>query len=246
MKLRCVAVDDEPLALDLVAKFISQTSFLQLEAKFDNAIQALGYLNQNQTDLVFLDIQMPDLSGMELARILDGRVGGQKPRIIFTTAYNQFAIEGYKVDALDYLLKPFSYEEFLKAATKAYQYFEKLQKPAESIPDLEKNHDYIFLKVEYQLVKVMVKDIAYVEAYKDYVKVHLTNKPNPLLSLTSMKAMEDMLPQQDFMRVHRSYIINLNHIDSVSRNVVNIGDAHITVSDNYKEPFMNFLSRWMS
>jgi two-component system, LytTR family, response regulator LytT len=246
MKLRCVAVDDEPLALDLVAKFISQTSFLQLEAKFDNAIQALGYLNQNQTDLVFLDIQMPDLSGMELARILDGKNSGQKPRIIFTTAYNQFAIEGYKVDALDYLLKPFSYEEFLKASTKAYQYFEKLQKPSESIPDLEKNHDYIFLKVEYQLVKVMVKDIAYVEAYKDYVKVHLTNKPNPLLSLTSMKAMEDMLPQQDFMRVHRSYIINLNHIDSVSRNVVNIGDAHITVSDNYKEPFMNFLSRWMS
>ncbi|EMS34002.1 Two-component system response regulator [Mariniradius saccharolyticus AK6] len=246
MKLRCVAVDDEPLALDLVAKFISQTSFLQLEAKFDNAIQALGYLNQNQTDLVFLDIQMPDLSGMELARILDGKNSGQKPRIIFTTAYNQFAIEGYKVDALDYLLKPFSYEEFLKASTKAYQYFEKLQKPAESSPDLEKNHDYIFLKVEYQLVKVMVKDIAYVEAYKDYVKVHLTNKPNPLLSLTSMKAMEDMLPPQDFMRVHRSFIINLNHIDSVSRNVVNIGDAHITVSDNYKEPFMHFLSRWMS
>lgn len=246
MKLRCVAVDDEPLALDLVAKFISKTSFLHMEAKFDNAIQALGYLNQHPVDLVFLDIQMPDLSGMELARILDGKVGGQKPRIIFTTAYNQFAIEGYKVDALDYLLKPFSYEEFLKASTKAYQYFEKLQKPAESSPDLEKNHDYIFLKVEYQLVKVMVKDIAYVEAYKDYVKVHLTNKPNPLLSLTSMKAMEDMLPPQDFMRVHRSFIINLNHIDSVSRNVVNIGDAHITVSDNYKEPFMHFLSRWMS
>lgn len=246
MKLRCVAVDDEPLALDLVAKFISQTSFLQLEAKFDNAIQALGYLNQNPADLVFLDIQMPDLSGMELARILDGKNSGQKPRIIFTTAYNQFAIEGYKVDALDYLLKPFSYEEFLKASTKAYQYFEKLQKPAESNTEQEKNPDYIFLKVEYQLVKVMVKEIAYVEAYKDYVKVHLTNKPNPLLSLTSMKAMEDMLPQQDFMRVHRSFIINLNHIDSVSRNVVNIGDAHITVSDNYKEPFMNFLSRWMS
>lgn len=246
MNLRCVAVDDEPLALDLVAKFISQTSFLQLEAKFDNAIQALGYLNQHQIDLIFLDIQMPDLSGMELARILDGKIAGKKPRIIFTTAYNQFAIEGYKVDALDYLLKPFSYEEFLKASTKAYQYFEKLQKSAEQGPENEKTPDYIFLKVEYQLVKVMVNDIAYVEAYKDYVKVHLTNKPNPLLSLSSMKAMEDMLPTQDFMRVHRSFIINLNHIDSVSRNVVNIGDAHITVSDNYKEPFMQFLSRWMN
>lgn len=246
MKLRCVAVDDEPLALDLVAKFISQTSFLHMEAKFDNAIQALGYLNQNAVDLVFLDIQMPDLSGMELARILDGKASGQKPRIIFTTAYNQFAIEGYKVDALDYLLKPFSYEEFLKASTKAYQFFEKQQKASESNPEHERNPDYIFLKVEYQLVKVMVKDIAYVEAYKDYVKVHLKNKPNPLLSLTSMKSMEEMLPQEDFMRVHRSFIINLNHIDSVSRNVVSIADAHITVSDNYKEPFMHFLSRWMS
>ena len=245
MTLRCIAVDDEPLALDLVAKFISQTSFLQLEGKFDNAIQALGYLNQNTVDLLFLDIQMPDLSGMELARILDGKVTGQKPRIIFTTAYNQFAIEGYKVDALDYLLKPFSYEEFLKASTKAYQYFEKLEKGTDSKVESEKSPEFIFLKVEYQLVKVMVKEIAFVEAYKDYVKVHLTNKPNPLLSLTSMKAMEDMLPQQDFMRVHRSYIINLNHIDSVSRNIVSIGDSQIAVSDHYKDNFMHFLSRWI-
>lgn len=122
MNLRCIAVDDEPLALELVSKFIQQTSFLSLEGRFDNAIDALQYINRNEVDLIFLDIQMPDLSGMELARIIDGKQGGWKPKIVFTTAYNQFAIEGYKVDALDYLLKPFSYEEFLKATTKAYEY----------------------------------------------------------------------------------------------------------------------------
>ncbi|WP_373523314.1 LytR/AlgR family response regulator transcription factor [Aquiflexum sp.] len=245
MKLKCIAVDDEPLALELVSKFIEQTSFLSLEAKFDNAIQALGYLNQNDIDLIFLDIQMPDLSGMELARIIDGKNSLKKPKIIFSTAYNQFAIEGYKVDALDYLLKPFSYEEFLKASTKAYQFYENQSKQQSDKKENDKPSEYIFLKVEYSLVKVMLKEIAYIEAYKDYVKVHLAGKPNPLLTLTSMKSMEEMLPSEKFMRVHRSYIINLDHIDTVSRNTVNIGGTNISVSENYKDNFMEFLNRWV-
>ncbi|MCH6233242.1 LytR/AlgR family response regulator transcription factor [Cognataquiflexum rubidum] len=245
MTIKCIAVDDEPLALDLVAKFIEQTSFLSLQSKFDNAIQALGYVNQNEVDLIFLDIQMPDLSGMELARILDGKTTSKKPKIIFTTAYNQFAVEGYKVDALDYLLKPFSYEEFLKAATKAYQFFENQKKNTIAKVESEKQVDYIFLKVEYQLVKVMLKDITHIEAYKDYVKVHLKDKPNPLLSLTSMKSMEELLPSDNFMRVHRSFIINLDHIDSVSRNVIHIGNSQIVVSENYKDAFMEFLGKWI-
>lgn len=245
MKLKCIAVDDEPLALDLVAKFIEQTSFLSLESKFDNAIQALGYLNQHDVDLIFLDIQMPDLSGMELARIIDGKNNLKKPKIIFSTAYNQFAIEGYKVDALDYLLKPFSYEEFLKASTKAYQYYENQSKQLSDKKESEKPTEYIFLKVEYSLVKVMLKEITYIEAYKDYVKVHLVGKPNPLLSLTSMKSMEEMLPSDKFMRIHRSFIINLDHIDSIARNTVNIGDANISVSENYKDNFMEFLNKWV-
>lgn len=245
MKLKCIAVDDEPLALELVSKFIEQTSFLTLEAKFDNAIQALGHLNQHDVDLIFLDIQMPDLSGMELARIIDGKNSMKKPKIIFSTAYNQFAIEGYKVDALDYLLKPFSYEEFLKASTKAYQFYENQSKQQADKKENEKPSEYIFLKVEYSLVKVMLKDIAYIEAYKDYVKVHLADKPNPLLSLTSMKSMEEMLPTDKFMRVHRSFIINLDHINSISRNTVNIGDANISVSENYKDNFLEFLNRWV-
>ncbi|MCH7403589.1 LytR/AlgR family response regulator transcription factor [Belliella kenyensis] len=245
MKLKCVAVDDEPLALELVAKFIKQTAFLELSASFENAIEALSYLNQEVIHLVFLDIQMPDLSGMELARIIDGKPGKSKPRIIFTTAYNQFAIEGYKVEALDYLLKPFSYEDFFKSASKAYQYFEDKEKSLLS-NSTQNASEYIFLKVEYQLIKILLKDIQVVEAYKDYVKVHLQGKTNPILSLTSLKSMEEMLPNDRFMRIHRSFIIGLDHIDAVVRNTVHIGDSVITVSENFKDSFMEFLNKWIA
>jgi DNA-binding LytR/AlgR family response regulator len=247
MIIKCVAIDDEPLALELLSKFISQTAFLKLEAKFSNAIEALGYINQNEVQLIFMDIQMPDLSGMELARILDGKKNSDKTRIIFCTAYHQFAIEGYKVEALDYLLKPYSYEDFLSAASKAYQYFERINSvPAAKITEPAQQQDYIFLKVEYQLVKVMLKDITHVEAYKDYVKVHLRSKANPLLSLTSMKNMEELLPSDKFMRVHRSFIVALDQIDSVAKNVIQIGDHQIAVGENYKEQFLEFLARWMN
>jgi DNA-binding LytR/AlgR family response regulator len=247
MKVTCIAIDDEPLALELLSKFIRQTTFLELKGTFSNAIDALGFLNREEVNLVFMDIQMPDLSGMELARVLDGKKNSNDTRVIFCTAYHQFALEGYKVDALDYLLKPYSYEEFLGAATKAYQYVDRMSSagqtasatPTVAVPD------YIFLKVEYQLVKVVLKDITHVEAYKDYVKVHLASKNHPLLSLTSMKNMEELLPGDRFMRVHRSYIVSLNHIDSVSKNVIHIGEQRIAVGDLYKEPFLAFLSRWM-
>lgn len=241
MELKCIAVDDEPLALEMVSGFIRQTSFLSLEGRFENAIEALSYINKHEVDLVFLDIQMPDLTGMELARVLEGNKKERKPGIIFTTAYNQFAIEGYKVDALDYLLKPFSYEEFLKASTKAYNKFSIAPQTKE-----EETPDYLFLKVEYQLVKVRLKDIIYIEAYKDYVKVHLTTKPMPLLSLTSLKNMEDLLPSKQFMRIHRSFIISLNHIQSITRNTVNMGTVTMTVSENYKENFLSFVDRWIN
>ncbi|MBN7817165.1 LytR/AlgR family response regulator transcription factor [Algoriphagus pacificus] len=249
MILNCVAIDDEPLALDLISKFIEQTSFLNLIGKFTNGVEALGFINQNEVQLIFMDIQMPDLSGMELARVLDGKKNSDKTRIIFATAYHQFAIEGYKVEALDYLLKPYSYEEFLNAATKAFSYFERLN--ASNTPQIKSNDssstpEYIFLKVEYQLVKVMLKDIACVEAYKDYVKVHLISKPNPLLSLTSLKNMEELLPAHQFMRVHRSFIVALDHIDSVSKNVIQVGNHSIAVGDNYKDSFLEFLGKWMN
>lgn len=248
MKITCIAVDDEPLALELLTKFIGQTAFLDLIGKFSNAIEALSFVNQNDVQLIFMDIQMPDLSGMELARILDGKKNSDHTRIIFCTAYHQFAIEGYKVDALDYLLKPYSYEDFLAAATKAYHYFEREKQQNESLSkrESESQPEYIFLKVEYQLVKVMLRDITHIEAYKDYVKVHLKSKPNPILSLTSMKNMEELLPSDKFMRVHRSFIVSLDHIDSVSKNVIQIGNHQLSVGDNYKDQFLEFLSRWIN
>lgn len=240
-KISCIAVDDEPLALALLSRFIEQTQFLSLEGRFDSAIEALNHINKNKVDLIFLDIQMPDLTGMELARILQGKATNQQPKIIFTTAYNQFAIEGYKVSALDYLLKPFSYEDFLRASTKAYQAFE-----TNTTDEVENKLPYIFLKVEYQLQKVFLKEIICVEGYKDYVKVHLIGKPHPLLSLTSLKNMEEILPKDQFMRIHRSFIISLDQIHSVTRNNVNLGDINITVSDHYKDNFLKFMEKWIN
>ena len=234
-------MDDEPLALEMVSGFIRQTPFLTLEGKFENAIEALNYLNQAEVDVIFLDIQMPDLSGMELARVLEGKRTNPKPKIVFTTAYNQFAIEGYKVDALDYLLKPFSYEEFLKASNKAYNHFTSHSQAATEI-----HQEYLFLKVEYQLVKVRLKDIILIEGYKDYIKVHLVDTVSPLLSLTSLKNMEETLPSSKFMRVHRSFIISVDHIQSITRNMVNMGMMEITVSENYKENFLEFVNKWIS
>ncbi|AYL94140.1 LytR/AlgR family response regulator transcription factor [Mucilaginibacter celer] len=251
MILNCIAVDDEPLALGLVCAFIEQTPFLKLAGRYSSAVEALVGLQDQKIDLIFLDIQMPNLNGMELARVLDSR-GPNKPRIIFTTAYNQFAIEGYRVDALDYLLKPFNYEEFLHASNKALSYFELVNRsqnatntatvPA-AAPQSEEE-EYLFLKIEYQLVRIALNDILYIEGLKDYVKIYLQDKEKPLLSLSSLKALEEKLPAKRFMRVHRSFIVSLNKINSITRNALQIGKVNITVGDQYKEAFGVFLSKW--
>ncbi|WP_431198890.1 LytR/AlgR family response regulator transcription factor [Mucilaginibacter sp. P19] len=189
---------------------------------------------------------MPNLNGMELARVLDSR-GAAKPRIIFTTAYNQFAIEGYRVDALDYLLKPFNYEEFLHASNKALTYFELVNRsniPATVVAAKPEEEEYLFLKIEYQLVRIALNEILYIEGLKDYVKIYLQDKEKPLLSLTSLKVLEEKLPSKRFMRVHRSFIVSLNKINSITRNALQIGKVNITVGDQYKEAFGVFLSKW--
>ncbi|MFN8345965.1 MAG: LytTR family DNA-binding domain-containing protein [Spirosomataceae bacterium] len=250
MNLNCIAVDDEPLALGLVSVFIEKTPFLNLVGKYSSAVEALQGLHNQQVDVIFLDIQMPDLTGIELARVLaQAQQSGPGPRIIFTTAFNNFALEGYKVDALDYLLKPFNYEEFLRAANKAKAYFELINRPAPSaapsVPVIaEPEEDSLFLKVEYQLVRVAFKDILYIEGLKDYVKVHLQGNPKPILSLTSLKALEDKLPARRFMRIHRSFIVSLDKISSLTRNSIQIGNVTIPVSDQYKDTFSQFLSKW--
>jgi len=248
MTLNCIAVDDEPLALGLVCKFIEQTPFLNLVGRYSGAVDALKAIHTQKIDLIFLDIQMPDLNGIELARVLDK--GADKPRIIFTTAYNQFALEGYKVDALDYLLKPFNYEEFLRAAQKALNYHELINKPAPPVPAAANttehaDDNYLFLKVEYQLVRIALDDIMYIEGLKDYVKVHLKGIEKAVLSLTSLKALEEKLPSKRFMRVHRSFIVSLDKVSSMTKNSLQIGKMNIAVGDQYKEAFGQFLGRWV-
>lgn len=244
MILNCIAVDDEPLALGLVCSFIEQTPFLHLAGSFSSGVKALEMIHGQQVDLIFLDIQMPDLTGIQLARILDRQPGAAGPRVIFTTAFNNFALEGYKVDALDYLLKPFNYEEFLTAANKAMAYAELL-KPAQTILQPAEEEEYIFLKVEYQLVRVAIRDIIYIEGLKDYVKVYLESNPKPILTLTTLKAMELKLSPKLFMRVHRSYIVALDKVHSVTKNSLNLGQLNITVGEQYKEAFNAYLSKWM-
>jgi DNA-binding LytR/AlgR family response regulator len=247
MTLNCIAVDDEPLALDQVSKFIEQTPFLNLAGKYSDAVQALKAIHTQKIDLIFLDIQMPDLNGIQLARVLEK--GIDKPRIVFTTAYNQFALEGYKVDALDYLLKPFNYEEFLRAGQKALHYTELLRKPVtQSLVVNEIEHadeNYLFLKVEYQLVRIALDDILYIEGLKDYVKLQLKNAEKAILSLNSLKALEEKLPPKRFMRVHRSFIVSLDKITSMTKSSVHIGKTLITVGDQYRDAFSQFVGKWI-
>lgn len=254
MTLTCIAVDDEPLALGLVCAFIEKTPFLRLVGRYSSAVEALQGTLSEPVDVIFLDIQMPDLTGLELARILErSNRGAHTTRIIFTTAFNQFALDGFRVDALDYLLKPFNYEEFLRAASKARQYFELVYRPEpapvalpQAAPVDVTSDDYLFLKVEYQLVRIAYADILYIEGLKDYVKVYRQTDPDrALLSLTSLKALEEKLPASQFMRVHRSFIVSLNRISAVTRNSVQIGSVIIPVSDQYKEIFNEFISRWL-
>jgi two-component system response regulator LytT len=234
LTLDCICIDDEPLALGLVKKFIEQTEFLNLRHAFNNPLQAIQLLQKEKIDLIFLDIQMSDLTGIELARLLDGQ--SHKPLIIFTTAFDQFAIEGYKLDAVDYLLKPFNYQEFLRAAMKAQTQHQLQNKP---IQPSGKIRDYIFLKVEYQLIKVKHAEILYVEGLKDYVKVHVTTQDNPIISLSTLKAMEESLPSESFYRIHRSYIVNLDKVHAISKSSVEIGKKILTISENHRVDFHN-------
>ncbi|PZF74571.1 LytR/AlgR family response regulator transcription factor [Taibaiella soli] len=237
--LRCIAVDDEPLALRLVSSYIEQTPFLALAGSFSNAVAALAAIRNDDIQLVFLDIQMPDLNGIELARVLAGNAN--TPRIIFTTAFNNFAIEGYKVDALDYLLKPFSYEEFLKAATKAEHYFDLLHSQKTATPE----DNFMFVKADYKMVRVDFEDVVYIESLKDYIKIHLAEGKKPILTLSSLRSIEEKLPPAKFIRIHRSFIVALDKIDSITKNSVHLGDVNITVGEQYKDVFRDLMNRWL-
>ncbi len=232
MNLNCCIIDDEPLALDLMESYVVKTPFLTLCGKFSSALLAMRELSGRCTDLLFLDIQMPDLDGMEFSKIV-----GNKTRIVFTTAFEQYAVDSYRVNALDYLLKPISYPDFLQAANKALQWYE-MQKQTENSGELRS----IFVKTDYKLVQVDLQHILYIEGLKDYVKIYLEGESRPLLSLMSLKSLEELLPSRQFLRVHRSYIVQMQKIKIIERNRIVFGKEYIPVSDSYKDKFMAFLS----
>jgi two-component system response regulator LytT len=250
MKINCIAVDDEPFALSLISSYINNTPFLHLAAAYSNGIEGLKAIHEDPSlQLIFLDIRMSDLSGIELARIVEQTGRKKQLRIIFTTAYDQYALEGFKVDALDYLLKPFSFVDFSRAATKAYDYFIMLQhsqNPTITSPTLiAPERKYLYLKVDYQLQKVDTAEILYIEGLKDYVKIHLKGQEKPLLTLTSLKSLEEKLTAPAFLRIHRSFIVGVEHIKSLTKNSVQIEQTTIPVTDQYKEGFAELLKNWL-
>ena len=231
--ISCIAIDDEPLALRQIAEYIEKTPFLDIKATFESAMEALDFLNNNKVDLMFVDIQMPDLSGMDLVKSLE-----QRPEIIFTTAFSEFAVEGFKVDALDYLLKPLDYASFLKAANKAHTHFERLRIDSEN---LKISSDHLFIKSEYKVIRIEIDKILYIEGMREYVRIHLENS-KPVMTLLSMKKIEQKLPSTWFMRVHRSYIVNLKKITTIERNRIIFDDVYIPVSEQYKEKLQKYIS----
>lgn len=231
--IRVLAIDDEPLALQQLAAYIRKIPYLELVAECQSALEAKEILNQENIDAIFCDINMPDLNGMDFVKSLQ-----MPPLIVFTTAYSEYAVEGFKVDAVDYLLKPFGLDDFRRAANRIQERLSATPKTAAEEP----TDDTIFIKTDYRVVKIAISDIRYVEGMSEYLKIHLDSQPKPVVTLLSMKKMEEYLPSH-FMRIHRSYIINLKKIQEVNKNrVIMDADTYLPISDNYKEAFNNYLN----
>lgn len=227
MTLKCIAVDDEGPALYLIEDNIRRVPFLQLVKCCKNAYDAMVILQHENIDLIFLDIEMPGITGLEFLQSLPS-----KPMVIFTTAYKKYAWEGYNLDVLDYLLKPIAYDRFLKAVNKAYEYHH-LRKKEQSETHL--NSEYIFVYAEYNLVKIVLAEITHVEALKDYVKIYLSTSNKPVITRVSMKAMEEKLPPSKYVRVHKSFIVSLDKIISIRKNRIQLLNSEVPMSENFRE-----------
>ena len=233
--LRCIIVDDEPLAVKMLEGFVQRTPFLELAGSYNDPVLALSEIRTLAPELVFLDIQMPDLDGMELSRMLP-----EGTRVVFTTAFKQYAFESYEVSALDFLLKPIRYQKFLEAAQKAQEWF-ALKEAAAPAPAEEKTS--AFIKVDGALRKVDFADILFVEGMRDYVMFHLSSARQPLVTHLTMKAVEELLPAKTFMRIHRSFVVNLSHIQSVTpQGDLKVGESLLHVSEGYKDAFDAYLA----
>ncbi len=244
-QINCLIVDDEPLALELLEDNIKRIPFLNLVAKANNGFEALEIINKNTIDLIFLDIQMPEMTGLEFLQSLH-----HKPMIIFLTAYKKYALEGYEHDVLDYLVKPLSFERFLKAATKAKEWFDLRQNMLESVENLAQkkentsnlaantgggaSDDFFMVHADYSLVKVIMSDISYIEGLKDYVKIYIDTQTKPIITRMSLKQLEEILPKSHFMRIHKSYICNLTKVTALRKTQLLLHKIELPLSDIYK------------
>lgn len=233
MILTCAIIDDEPLAAELLESYAKKTPELHLIGVYGSAVEAMKELRNNPVDLLFLDIQMPELSGMEFAGILP-----KKTKIIFTTAFDRYAIDGYKVNAADYLLKPISYDSFVLSVNRVLERCKVVDRQ-----DVMSADGFVYVKSEYKLVKINFVDILYIEGVKDYVKIYFRDRRKPVMSLMNMKKLEDYLPKSQFMRVHRSFIVNMSVADMIDRGRIVAGDTFIPVSESYKEQVQEYIDR---
>jgi DNA-binding LytR/AlgR family response regulator len=230
-----VAVDDEPLALKLITRYIEETPELSLLGAFRNPLEAADFLKETSVDIVMLDIQMPDLNGIEFTRKMK-----KGPIVIFTTAYKKYAIEGFKLEVVDYLVKPFSYQDFLKAIQKAKKLINLEKKSREKI---ESDIEFLYLKSNYKIKRLEFNDIQYIEGFNDYVRIYATSSPEPIQSQITLKVLEAKLPAGKFMRIHRSFIVNLQMVDTIDRGRIMFGKVIIPVGDQYKEKFEEYISK---
>ncbi len=230
--VRCCVIDDEPLAVRLIASYVQRTPMLELCGTFNSASEAVRPIIDGKIDIVYLDIEMPQINGIEFAKIIPPSC-----RIIFTTAYDRYAVQGFRVNAVDYLLKPVSYEEFLEATNRAVKAIHG-SAPAAQAPQRE----FLLVKSEYRLIQVRISDIMYIEGLKDYIKIFVSGQSKAILTLMSMKAIEQALPAGAFMRVHRSYIVNTSKISIIERNHIIIGEHVIPVSDSYRQSFADYIA----
>ena len=243
--IRVLAIDDEPLALQQLTTYIGKVPFLELAGQCQSATEAREILNNEIVDAIFCDINMPDLNGMDFVKSL-----ATPPLVVFTTAYSEYAVEGFKINAVDYLLKPFGLDDFRRAANRLKERIEAV--PQTSAPTPTTSHpspipsdddDSIFVKTDYKVLKIAISDIRYVEAMSEYLKIHLDSQPKPIITLLSMKKMEERLPDY-FMRIHRSYIINLKQIQEVNKNrVIMDADTYLPIGDNYRDAFNDYLNK---
>lgn len=226
--IRCLAIDDEPLALELLEDNISKLPYLQLVASCDNALEAIKIMEVEKVDLIFLDIQMPGLTGLQFIQSMT-----VPPMIILITAYEKYALEGFNLDVIDYLLKPVSLDRFMKACNKAKELFELKFLPRETVAN--SGPGYFFVHVDYSMVKVTTADIIYIEGLKDYIKIHLKSSQKPLVTRMAMKTIEEQLPASAFLRIHKSYIVSVAFITAIRKSSVFIDAIELPVSDNYKD-----------